>query len=187
MKKFKSIRVLTTCAMLLAVSAIFGFFKIPISDVAEIRLQFLPVACAGMLYGAPAGALVGGLSDILCYIVKPTGPFFPGFTISSIIQGMIYGFILYNKPLSLKRVIMAQLMDTLVVSLILNPIWLMILYNNAFSVVFFSRIVKVAVMLPINTALLMGVLSIVRKLPVPDTGYEDSPTPLRSARDDNGE
>ena len=166
MKKFKDIKVLTVCAMLLAISAIFGFFKIPLSDVAEIRLQFLPVACAGMLFGAPAGALVGGLSDILCYIVKPTGPFFPGFTISSIIQGMIYGFILYNKPLSLKRVIMAQIADTVVISLILNPVWLMILYNNAFSVIFVSRLVKVAVMLPINTVLLMGVLSVVRRIPV---------------------
>ncbi len=166
MKKFKDIRVLTVCAMLLAISAIFGFFKIPLSDVAEIRLQFLPVACAGMLFGAPAGALVGGLSDILCYIVKPTGPFFPGFTISSIIQGMIYGFILYNKPLSLKRVIMAQIADTVVISLILNPVWLMILYNNAFGVIFVSRLVKVAVMLPINTVLLMGVLSVVRRIPV---------------------
>lgn len=164
MKKLKDIRVLSMCAMLLAVSAILGFFKIPLSELIEIRLQFLPVACAGMLFGAPAGALVGGLSDILCYIIKPTGPFFPGFTVSSIIQGMIYGMILYNKPLSLKRVLMAQIVDTLVVSMILNPIWLMLLYNNAFSVVFLSRIVKVAVMLPINTALLMGVLNVVRRI-----------------------
>ncbi len=176
MKKLRDLRVLTACAMLLAVSAIFGFFKIPLSDVAEIRLQFLPVACAGMLFGAPAGALVGGLSDILCYIIKPTGPFFPGFTISAVIQGMIYGFILYNKPLSLKRVILAQIIDTVIISLILNPIWLMILYNNAFAAVFSARLIKVAVMLPINTALLMGVFSVIKKLNVAPAGAsaEDS-------------
>ncbi len=185
MKKFKDIRVLTVCAMLLAISAVFGFFKIPLSDVAEIRLQFLPVACAGMLFGAPAGALVGGLSDILCYMVKPTGPFFPGFTISSIIQGSIYGLILYNKPLSVKRVIIAQIADTVVISLILNPIWLMLLYNNAFSVIFVSRLVKVAVMLPINTVLLMGVLNIVRRIPVYGNGTLPAEREIKTGKDEN--
>jgi len=172
MKKLRSIRVLSICAMLLAVSAILGFFKIPVSELVEIRLQFLPVACVGMLFGSPAGALVGGLSDILCYIIKPTGPFFPGFTISSAIQGMIYGLILYNRPLSLKRVILAQAADTLVISLILNPLWLMILYNNAFSLVFAARIVKVLVMFPINTALLMGIMTMVKRINRGDEGTD---------------
>ena len=158
MKKFSDIKVLTACAMLLAIATVFGFFKIPISNIIEIRLQFLPVACAGYLFGMPAGAVVGGLTDILCYIVKPTGPFFPGFTLSSIAEGLIYGFFLYKKPVTLKRVSLAVLVNTIVIDLCLTPLWLMILYKNAFTAVFMARIVKVIVMYPINIALLMGVL-----------------------------
>ena len=152
----QAIQRLTISAMLLAISVIFGFFKIPLSQVSEIRLQFLPVAMEGMLFGPLYGGIVGGLSDILCYIARPTGPFFPGFTISAVIQGIIYGLIL-NKEQSLGRVLIAQAVDTIIVSLILNPIWLMMLYGNAFIPMFISRLPKVLIMYPVNIALLMAV------------------------------
>ena len=153
----KNVRVLTTVGMLLAISVVLGFFKLPITELVELRFQFLPVACAGMLFGPVTGALMGGLSDILCYIVRPTGPFFPGFTISAVIQGIIYGSMLH-KNVTLKRIIAAQLLDTVIVSLILNPIWLSILYGQGFIAVFAARIIKSIVMFPINTILLAAVL-----------------------------
>ena len=153
----KAIQRLTISAMLLAISVIFGFFKIPLSQVSEIRLQFLPVAIEGMLFGPLYGGILGGMSEILCYIVRPTGPFFPGFTVSAIIQGVIYGLIL-KKDQSLGRILIAQALDTVIVSLILNPVWLMILYGNAFIPLFLSRLVKVLIMYPVNVALLAAVL-----------------------------
>ena len=42
---------LTVSAMLLALSVILGFFKIPLTQTSEIRLQFLPVAIEGALFG----------------------------------------------------------------------------------------------------------------------------------------
>ena len=152
----KAIQRLTISAMLLAVSVILGFFKIPISQVSEIRLQFVPVAAEGILFGSLYGGILGGLSDILCYIVRPTGAFFPGFTISSIVQGVIYGAVLH-KDCSKRRILLAVILDTVAVSLILNPIWLMILYGNSFIVIFFQRIVKVLIMLPVNVLLMMAV------------------------------
>ncbi len=158
MKKIKNTRVLTACAMLLAIAVIFGFFKIPISNIAEIRLQFLPVACAGFLFGPAVGGILGGLTDILAFLIKPTGPYFPGFTVSGIIQGIIYGVLLCRKPLSIKRVFAAQLLDSILISLILNTVWLSILYGQGVVAVFTARIIKTLIMLPINTVLLMGVL-----------------------------
>lgn len=152
----KAIQRMTISAMLLALSVILGFFKIPLSQVSEIRLQFLPVAAEGILFGPLYGGILGGLSDILCYIVRPTGAFFPGFTISSIVQGLIYGIILH-KDRSRSRILIAVALDTVIVSLILNPLWLMMLYGNSFIVIFIQRIVKVLIMLPINALLLMAV------------------------------
>ena len=148
---------ITISAMLLAISVIFGFFKIPLSQVSEIRLQFLPVAVEGAVYGPLYGGIVGGLSDILCYIARPTGPFFPGFTISAVIQGVIYGLIL-RKGHSLKRVMAAQAVDCIVISMILNPIWLYFLYGMGFAALFSARLIKVLVMYPINVALIMIVI-----------------------------
>ena len=149
----KAIQRITISAMLLAMSVIFGFFKIPLSQVSEIRLQFLPVAAEGMLFGPLYGGILGGLSDILCYIVRPTGAFFPGFTISSIIQGIIYGALLHKNHRT-GRVFLALALDTVIGSLILNPIWLMLLYGNSFIVIFSGRIIKVLIMVPVNALLL---------------------------------
>ncbi|MCR5775620.1 MAG: folate family ECF transporter S component [Lachnospiraceae bacterium] len=157
MTQRRTIQRLTISAMLLAISVIFGFFKIPLSQVSEIRLQFLPIAVEGMLFGPMYGGILGGLSDILCYIVRPTGAFFPGFTLSAIIQGVIYGLIL-KKDQSFKRIIAAQALDTIIVSLILNPVWLMMLYGNGLIPIFTGRIVKVIIMFPINTILLTAIV-----------------------------
>lgn len=156
----KAVLRLTTSAMLLALSVILGFFKIPLSQVSEIRLQFLPVAAEGILFGPLYGGIVGGLSDILCYMVRPTGAFFPGFTISAVIQGMIYGLILHEDH-GLKRILLALVLDTVIVSLILNPLWLMILYGNSFIVVFSARIIKVLIMFPINALFLIAITRII--------------------------
>ncbi len=153
---------LTVSAMLLALSVILGLFKIPISQVSEIRLQFLPVAMGGMLFGPLYGGIIGGLSDILGYIVRPTGPFFPGFTISAIVQGAIYGIML-KKDQSLKMVMIAQGVDCIVVSMILNPVWLYFMYDMGFAALFVTRLIKILVMYPVNVILLMVLIKPCKK------------------------
>ena len=155
-----AIQRLTISAMLLALSVMLGFFKIPLSQVSEIRLQFLPVAAEGILFGPLYGGILGGLSDILCYIVRPTGAFFPGFTVSAILQGIIYGVFL-RKSRDFGHIFAAAAIDTLVVSLILNPIWLMMLYGNSYKVIFLGRLAKVLIMFPINIILLTAISKLV--------------------------
>ncbi|MCR5488036.1 MAG: folate family ECF transporter S component [Lachnospiraceae bacterium] len=158
MKKLVNVRIITTAGMLLAAAVVLGFFKIPISQVVEIRLQFLPVAAAGMLLGPFWGGVTGALSDILGYMVRPTGPFFPGFTVSAAIQGVIYGLILHGKEASIRRIILSQAVDLICVSFFLNSLWLSMLYGQGFLAVFTARIIKNLVMFPINTFLLMAVM-----------------------------
>ena len=83
MEKLKDVRYLTTAGLLLAAATVLGFLKIPITQLIELRFQFLPVAMAGLLMGPAVGSMVGALTDILAYLVRPTGPYFPGFTLSS--------------------------------------------------------------------------------------------------------
>ena len=52
------IHVLTSAALLSAIAIILGFFKIPVTQVIEIRFAMLPIAVAGSLFGPVIGGAV---------------------------------------------------------------------------------------------------------------------------------
>lgn len=158
MEKLKDVRYLTTAGLLLAAATVLGFLKIPLTQLIELRFQFLPVAMAGLLMGPAVGGMVGALTDILSYLVRPTGPYFPGFTLSSMLTGVIFGLILYKKPLTLTRLLMAQAAETVLVSMLFNSLNLSLLYGNPFPAVFAARFLKSLVMFPVNALLLSGTL-----------------------------
>ena len=128
MKKLRDTKTLTVAAMLTAIGIILGFFKIPVNQLIEIRFGSLPICMAGMLFGPGVGGIVGALCDIGGYLVKPTGPFFPGFTVSSALSGILYGLILHGKKLTLPRIAFSQVVHMVVVGVIMNSYWLNLLY-----------------------------------------------------------
>lgn len=158
MKKLKNLKVLTLAGMLTAIAIVLGFFKIPVNQLIEIRFSLLPIAVSGMLFGPGVGAVVGILSDIGGYLVRPTGPFFPGFTVSAAVSGAIFGLILHGREASLKRIFAAKLLHTLIVGIVLNTCWLSMLYGNALWAVLTARLPKELVMLPVNTLMLLLVI-----------------------------
>ena len=153
MKKMSKTKSLTTCALLIATAIILTFFKIPISQIIEISFAMIPVALAGIIFGPIVGAGVGAISDILGYFVKPTGTFFPGFTLSAALTGVVFGLILKNR-FTIPRVIIASIIYMVLVGVVLKSIWLSILYGNAFITLVPVRITKEAVMIPINVVLI---------------------------------
>ncbi|MBO4458722.1 MAG: folate family ECF transporter S component [Butyrivibrio sp.] len=159
MEKLRNTKTLAIAGMLTAIGIILGLFKIPINKFIEIRFGSLPIGVAGMYLGPGIAGIVGALIDIGGFIVKPTGPYFPGFTISGIISGIIYGVILYKKELTIPRVIAAEAIHTLIVGIFLNTYWLDKLYfNNGFYPTLMMRLPKELIMLPFNIIFLYIVL-----------------------------
>ena len=156
--EFQDVRKLAVMAMLLALAVVLGFYAtIQIGDFLRIGFAFIPNELTGMLFGPVAGGFMGSIADIAKYAVKPIGAFFPGFTISGLLAGLIYGVVLYKKPVSLKRIIVANTLVTVFVNLLLNTYWLTILYGNAFAVLLPARIIKEAILLPIDIVLFFTV------------------------------
>ncbi len=172
MRKLRNTKVLTSAAMLSAIGILLGFFKISISQIMEIRFGGLPIGVGSYLFGPAVGAVIGAIADIGGYIVKPTGPFFPGFTISAIVTGIIFGLVLHKKKVTIWRVFVAELIHTVIVNVILNGIWLTILYNNAFWAVLGSRLLKQIIMLPIQTAMLYVLLQAVCRVGITEKTAE---------------
>lgn len=161
--ELKSVITISVTGMLVAVGIVLSFFTLPISNVLHIGFSFLPLAVSGMLYGPVIGGITGVITDVLEYFIRPDGPFFPGFTLNALLSGAIYGFFLYRKPVTVKRVIAVSALITVLINLLLNPLWLSILYGNAYIVLLTGRLLKNLIMFPVNTALLASVLKIVEK------------------------
>lgn len=159
MKKLRDTKTLTVAAMLTAIGIVLGFFKLPINQLIEIRFGSLPICMAGMMFGPAVGGVVGGLVDIGGYLVKPTGPFFPGFTLSSIVGGIIFGVILHKKKITFLRVLVAQSVYTLIVGVIMNSYWLNLLYlKSGYVAVILTRLPKELIMIPIYSVLMFGLI-----------------------------
>ena len=112
------------------------------------------------------GGIMGGVADIIKYLLKPTGPFFFGFTFNAILGAVIYGVMLYKKPISFKRILASKIVVAIVVNVFLNTYWLSMLYGNAFMAILPPRLIKQIIMVPIQSIMLYAVVEVLAKAKV---------------------
>ncbi len=151
--------------ILSAVGLIINQFTIQIGTILEIGFSFVAMALTGFLYGPFVAVLCAFAFDLAGFMLRPNGQFFIGFTLNEMLAAAIYGFVLYKKPISLKRTFIACLLVVLCINLLLTPIWLNMLYGNA-QFLSALRLVKNAVKLPVDTVLLFSLLKLTSKLKI---------------------
>ena len=68
---FKSLTILVASAFLAALSIVFGkYLAIPIGTVMRFSFENTPIILAGIIFGAPVGAMVGAVADLVgCVLV----------------------------------------------------------------------------------------------------------------------
>ena len=156
-------RTIATCAMLAAVAIVLGYFSIELGSSLRIGFSSIPNRLVDYLFGPVVGAYFGGLLDIIKYIIKPTGTFFPGFTFNAMLAGLICGSILYGRKLTLWRVFLAKFLVIMICNVFFNTLWISILYGKAFMVLLPVRLFKNLVMWPIDSVILFMVGSFLER------------------------
>ena len=121
----------------------------------RIGFGFLPVAVLAILYGPIAAAVGYGLADLIGAFLFPTGTFFPGFTVSAVLTGLIFGFVLYDKEVTIKRALAASALVCLLINLLINTYWLTIIIGKGFNVLLASRAVKEIVAIPVMATVIV--------------------------------
>lgn len=154
MLEFHKIENIAICSLLMALSIVLGIYSFYITENLRISFAIIPVAIAGYLYGPAVAAILGGSVDILNYLLKPMGAFFPGFTITNILTGLVYGVFLYKKKKILTRTIVANTIIGLVFNLVLNTAWLYLLYHTPYTVNLITRTPKELIMIGLNSVII---------------------------------
>ncbi len=159
-------RTIAISGMLIALNVALSMVTIYITPELRLTLSFLAVALSCMMFGPVAGMIVAASGDIFSFLLHPAGPYFPGFTISEVIGALIMGLLFYECALKLRNIIFARAIITLAVNCVLNTIWLSMLYGSAYSVLFWPRVAKNLIMLPIEIFVCFAVLGVCQKLSV---------------------
>lgn len=143
MQKINKTKQLTTMALLTTVSLVltrFLSFYIPFMGAQSMRVGFgeIPIILAGLLMGAPAGGLVGLAADIVGATLFPSGPYFPGFSLSALLTGFMPAlfFTLLNKKEQTPKkamLFLSILCTQFLTSAVLNTLWIVIVYMSPFS------------------------------------------------------
>jgi len=111
----------------------------------KIGFSFIPVVVAAIVYGPVYGAIVGGLGDLLGAIMFPIGQYFPGFTFTAVLMGLVWGFFLHKEQ-TLPRIIIAAALNQFILGLFLNTYWISFLYGSQYWPLFTTRIIQAAVL-----------------------------------------
>lgn len=187
MQKF-STRMLVTLSVLVALQVVLTRFCSFNAWNVRIGLGFTALVIAGIFYGPVAAAIVGGLGDFIGSIAFPTGSYFPGFTLTQILMGLVFGFALYRKyynaPLfpsgsepeqnvgtnltgnpqtQILRIVIAVLINQCIFSLLLNTLWISVLYGSSFTALLSTRALQAAVTAPIQIVIISVLQGILKR------------------------
>lgn len=166
MNQLKITQNLVVCGLMAALAVVLSYVaSIDVGPYIRIGFSGIPNRIIEFLFGPIVGSIFGGMLDILKYLIKPSGPFFFGFTFDAMLAGVIYGSFLYKKPVKLWRIAAAELVTKLVVNCFFNTLWISMLYGKGFFVLLPARIIKNAVMLPLDTMILFFALTMLKKIP----------------------
>jgi len=79
--EMKQVSTISVAGLLVAISVVLTFFKLALTQTLQVSFAFLPIAGGGMLFGPIVGGVIGAVSDVAGFVIRPTGPFFPGFSL----------------------------------------------------------------------------------------------------------
>ena len=148
MKKW-NLKHIVISALLIAIHVVLSRFCSINAWNIKIGFSFVPVFIAAYLYGPLFAGLVGGLGDFLGAVLFPIGPYFPGFTLTCFLTGLLFGILLHKKQ-SLLRILCAVLVNQLILGLFLNTLWISVLYDSPFGALILTRVVQCLILIPIE-------------------------------------
>lgn len=174
-KEQMSVRTMVKAGFLVAISIVmtrFAYIMVPLAGVSALRISFgdLPLMLSGMIFGPLVGGLTGFAADLIGFLINPQGPYHPGFTLSSILWGVIPGLVFYRqkgeknyeKVYSYKNIFVAVLLVTVVVSLGLNTYWLSTLYGRGFIILLPTRVLAALISIPLHTVIIKYLMKYLR-------------------------
>ena len=154
-------RMLAYMSVLVAVEIVLSRFLSINAWNIKIGFSFVPIVLAAMLYGPLCAGIVAALGDFLGAILFPIGAYFPGFTLTAFLTGVVFGLFLYKKQ-TFPRTVAAVGNNQFILGLFLNTYWISVLYGSPYVPLLATRVVQSAIL---TVAQLIVIQLLIRVLP----------------------
>lgn len=155
--QLKNVRMLTLAGIITAASIVLESFPIYLLGTSlKIYFSFLVISLGCYVYGPAVGILVGFANDTLGFLISSFGePYFPGYLITAMLSGLIYGTLLYRQRITVLRLVVVRLIINYGSNVLLGSVWKAMLYGKGYYYYFTTGLVKNTTMLPIEVLLMM--------------------------------
>ncbi|MBR5472487.1 MAG: folate family ECF transporter S component [Clostridia bacterium] len=126
----------------------------------DISFGFIAVAFAAVFLGTPYAAAVGGLGDLIGTLLFSMGlGYFPGFTATNCIYGMVLAEFLYRKT-SVIKIVLAVIINKITCTLLLNTLWISLMYSDkGYLPLLITRLPQAAIMTVVEIVVLILLFS----------------------------
>ena len=155
--QLKNVRMLTLAGIITAASIVLESFPISLLGTSlKIYFSFLVISLGCYVYGPAVGILVGFANDTLGFLISSFGePYFPGYLITAMLSGLIYGTLLYRQRITVLRLVVVRLVINYGSNVLLGSVWKAMLYGKGYYYYFTTGLVKNTTMLPIEVLLMV--------------------------------
>ena len=165
-KELKKLKTLVITSLLIAIGIVLGQFSIQLTENVKIGISFIATQMTANLFGPVVGGIMGGVADILKFIIKPTGPFLIGYTISAILGPVIYGIMLYKKPIRFWRIFLSKTIVAIFINLLLGTFWSYHYFGAAFWAAIPAKLLQQVIQVPVQSIIYYFVMVALKKAKV---------------------
>ena len=145
-------------AVLIAINIILSRFLSISAWNFKIGFSFVPVVIAALYFGTWQAGIVAGMGDFIGAMLFPIAQYFPGFTLVAFCTGIAYGIFL-NKKQTLSRIICVVILTELIGSVLLNSLWISLLFGSPYWAILPQRLVQAGVMTIVECVVIRLVVS----------------------------
>lgn len=154
------LRSLVIAGLTIALGTVLSSIYIPVGLNLRISSAFLALALGSMIFGPVVGLIAGLAYDLVGFLILPSTVFFPGYTLSTMLEFFIYALFLYRSQISILRIFIMKFLINFIIHVGLGSLWSSILYGKGYYYFFIKSLVKNTLMLPIEVILLTLILQI---------------------------
>lgn len=167
-------RQMTLASMLIALQVVLGKFSVGDPNILKVSLGFMATALIGYFLGPWIGGLSMVVSDLISNTILSSGTlFFPGYTFSAFVSGVIAGLFLYNQKVTWQRSLVYEFFQILISNVIFGTLWIYLMSlsssstGRTFMALLAIRLPKEIISWPIEGLIIFLILRQIAKINLP--------------------